>query len=138
MFDIFQTDYSIYSRLRIFPLFLCHTWKYNIQANGRLAKVKEKSSTIQSVFFFWSFFHSLHSNASDNKCHKHKRCMVFFTRAGMCMCDRMHQMEKTEVYFKCSSFQQKSKSINEVLLKYKQSVFSCFYTSFIVIFRELT
>ena len=37
-----QTDYSIYFKLRIFPWFRSHTWKYNVQANKRLTKVKEK------------------------------------------------------------------------------------------------
>ena len=36
--DICQTDYSIYSKLRILSLFRSHTWKYNIQANKRLMK----------------------------------------------------------------------------------------------------
>ena len=42
LFDICQTDYSIHRKLRISPLFRSHTWKYNIQAIRRLAKVKEK------------------------------------------------------------------------------------------------
>ena len=36
--DICQTDYSIHSKLRIFPY---SEGKYNIQANKRLTKVKE-------------------------------------------------------------------------------------------------
>ena len=42
LFDICQTDYSIYSKLSIFPLFRSHTWKYNIQVNKMLTKVKAK------------------------------------------------------------------------------------------------
>ena len=41
-FDICQTDYSIQSEFRIFSLFRSHTWKYNIQVNKRLTKVKSK------------------------------------------------------------------------------------------------
>ena len=55
MFDIFQTNNSIYSKLRIFTLFWSHTWKYNIQAEERLTKVKEKWSTIQFDIFDLSF-----------------------------------------------------------------------------------
>ena len=38
------TEYSILSKLiqKMFPWFLSHTWKYNIQVNERLTKVKEK------------------------------------------------------------------------------------------------
>ena len=42
---------------------------------------------------------------------------------------------------KYTSFQKKSRSINNVLLKYKQSAFLfffCFYTSFILLFRKFT
>ena len=42
LFDICQTDYSTHPKHRIFPLFSKHTWKYNIQVNKRLTKVKEK------------------------------------------------------------------------------------------------
>ena len=45
----FSQDCLIYAKLiivftpnRIFPLFRRHTWKYNIQANKRSTKVKEK------------------------------------------------------------------------------------------------
>ena len=54
-FDIYRTDYSIHSKLRIFPWFWSHTWMYNIQANERLPKVKEKRSTIQFKVFNLSF-----------------------------------------------------------------------------------
>ena len=46
-----QTDYSIHSKLRIFPL-LCSC---NIQANKGLTKVQEKWSTIQFDVFDLSF-----------------------------------------------------------------------------------
>ena len=51
-FDICQTDYSIQG---IFSLLWSQTWKNNIQANERLAKVKEKWSTIQFDVFVLSF-----------------------------------------------------------------------------------
>ena len=38
---IYASDYSIYSKRRIFPLFGSHTGKYNIQPNERLTKVEE-------------------------------------------------------------------------------------------------
>ena len=41
--------------MKNFPLFLSHTWKYNIQARERLTKVKEKWSTIQLDVFVVSF-----------------------------------------------------------------------------------
>ena len=44
--DIFQTDYSIHTKLRIF-LYSSHIWKYKIQANKRLTKAKEKWSTVK-------------------------------------------------------------------------------------------
>ena len=39
LFDICETDYSIHSKLRIFPLFRSHKWKYKIQPDKRLTKV---------------------------------------------------------------------------------------------------
>ena len=54
-FIICQSDDSIYSKLRIFPLFWSHTWKYNIQPNGSSAKVKKKLSIIQFDVFNLSF-----------------------------------------------------------------------------------
>ena len=55
MFDIYQTDFVIHSKLRIFPLFGSHTWKYIIQVNERLTKMKEKCSTIQFDIYDLSF-----------------------------------------------------------------------------------
>ena len=39
-FDIYQTDYSIHSKYRVFPLLLSHMWNCNIQANKRLKNVE--------------------------------------------------------------------------------------------------
>ena len=74
-FIICQSDDSIYSKLRIFPLFWSHTWNYNIQPNRRSAKVKKKLSIIQFDVFNLSFIFFV----PDNKCHKQKWCMLFFT-----------------------------------------------------------
>ena len=60
MSDICQTDYSIHSKLRNFPLFWSNTWKYITQANKRLTKVEEKWSTIQfHVFVSFSLIQCL-------------------------------------------------------------------------------
>ena len=53
--------------------------QYKIQANERLTKVKEKSSTIKFDVFVRSFI-LLCSNVPENKCHKHKWHLLFFTR----------------------------------------------------------
>ena len=53
-FDICQTSYTIHSKLKIFTLFLSHKWKYNIQADERLTKAKEKKSTM--IFALFSTF----------------------------------------------------------------------------------
>ena len=61
--------------------------KYNIQVNGSLTKIKEKLSTIQFDVFDLSIIFSI-----PNKCHKQKRCMLFFThiklvaRVLVCAC----------------------------------------------------
>ena len=53
------------------------------------------------MIFFILLFHFLHSNVPKNKCHKQK-LVIIYTRqtsgkcAGMCMCNHMHQMDKTE------------------------------------------
>ena len=84
--DICQTDYNIHSKLRIFCLFWSHTWKYNIQADKRLTKVKEKRSTIQFDILILLYF--LHSNVPDNNCHKQKWRVLFFTRIKLVACAR--------------------------------------------------
>ena len=57
--DICETDYNIHAKLRIFPLFRSHTWKYNIHANKRLTKVKEKWYLFGLMFFIFISFSSL-------------------------------------------------------------------------------
>ena len=77
--DIYQTDHSIHSKLRIFPLFSSHSWKCNIQTNERLTKVKAKWSPIQFDVFDLSFIHFLHSNVPDNKSNEQKWHVLFLT-----------------------------------------------------------
>ena len=76
-------QYFLQTFFRIFPLFWSHTWKWkrNIQVNKMLTKVNEKWSTIQFDAFsmFCSFFHFIHSIVQDNKFHKQKWHMLFFT-----------------------------------------------------------
>ena len=76
--DICQTNYNIYSKLRIFCLLWSHTWKYNIRADKRLTKVRKVIN--YQIWYFLSFFHFLHSYVPDNKCHKQKWRVLFFTR----------------------------------------------------------
>ena len=57
--DICWINYSIHLKLKIFPLFWSHTWKYSIQGNKRLTKVKEKWSTIQFDIFYFSFISNI-------------------------------------------------------------------------------
>ena len=75
-FNIGQTDHSIHSKLRIFPLFRNHSWKYNIQTNKGKQRLKKHNYPIRCV---WSFFHFLHCNGPDNKCCKQKWGVLFFT-----------------------------------------------------------
>ena len=65
----YMLDWLYYSlQTNNFPLFWSHARKYNIQANEKLTKVKEKWSTNKFDVFF-SFF----------KCHKQKWCVLFLT-----------------------------------------------------------
>ena len=50
------------------------TWKYNIQANESITKIKEKLSIIQFVSFF-------HSNVPDYKCHRVASGTCYFLHA---------------------------------------------------------
>ena len=86
MFHICQTDYCIHSKLRISPLFWSHTWKYNIQTNKRLAKVKEKWSTTQSDVFGLPLAFFIPMSKAVSKCCKQKWCMLFFTCIKLVVC----------------------------------------------------
>ena len=69
--DTCHTNYTIHSKLRISPLSWSHTWKSNLQANERLKKWYSKI-IIYSIWYFCFFFHFLHSNVPDKKCHEKK------------------------------------------------------------------
>ena len=57
-----------------------------------------------SIWCFWSLFDFFNSNVPLNKCHRQVACATFYTHqtsgvcAGMCICDRTHQIEKAEQY----------------------------------------
>ena len=76
LFHICHNDYSIHSKLGIFPWFRSYRRKYNIQANKWLTRLKKNDS--YSIWCFWSFFHFLHCNVPD-KCYKQKCGVLFFT-----------------------------------------------------------
>ena len=67
--DIYQADYS--TTPKKFTVFWSHTWNYNIQANERLTKVKEKWLTIDLSFI--SFIPVTQTVSGINKW-----CMLFF------------------------------------------------------------
>ena len=69
--------------LEFSSLFWSHTRKYSIQVNERLTEIKEKWPTIQFHVFF---FHFPHSNVPNNKCHKQKWRVLFFTRIRLVAC----------------------------------------------------
>ena len=50
---ICQNEYSIYSKISIFPLFRSHKRKYNIQANKTLTKVKAKWQLFNLMFLIF-------------------------------------------------------------------------------------
>ena len=93
-------QYSL--QMKNFPLFWSHAWKYNIQANKRLTKIKEKRSTIKLNVFVLTFIF-FHLNVPDNKCQNKSGMRYYFFNphqisgacAVMCTCDRTHQMQKT-------------------------------------------
>ena len=80
------------------PQFWSHPWKYNIQANERLTKVKEKWSTIQFdvlIFLLFSSFQCHRQVVSKTELVR----AIFCTHqtsgacADVCACDSTHQME---------------------------------------------
>ena len=91
--DIYQTNYSI--QTKNFLLVWSHKWKYNIQANEGLTKVEEKWSTIKFDVFVLSFFLSSVINRGGACYFLHASNKTSGACAGVCACDRTHQMEKT-------------------------------------------
>ena len=87
---------------RNFPLFWSHTWMYNIQANERLTKVKEKWSNNKFGIFVLYFIHFLRSNVLESisviirngVCWWWWWCMCWW-----CICNRLYQMNKTASTF---------------------------------------
>ena len=68
----YMSDWLYYSlQTNNFPLFWSHARKYNIQANEKLTKVKEKWSTNKFDVFVYLFIFF--------KCHKQKWCVLFLT-----------------------------------------------------------
>ena len=80
--DIYQTGYIQHS-LQIFPysevMYRSTTFKL-IKDKQRL---KQDNHQFNLMFLF---FHFLHSNVSDNKCHKQKWHMLFFTHIKLVVC----------------------------------------------------
>ena len=71
--DTCQTNYTVHSKLRIFPLFLIHTWKCNIQAiTIDLKRLKQNNHLFNLIFLFFLSFSSF-------QCHNQKWCMLSFT-----------------------------------------------------------
>ena len=68
-------QYSL--QMKNFPLFWSHAWKYNIQANKRLTKIKEKRSTIKLNVFVLTFIF-FHLNVPDNKCQNKSGMRYYF------------------------------------------------------------
>ena len=90
---------SEYLPYKISPVFWSNTWKYNIEAKERLAKVKEKRSTIQFDIFALAFssFQCLRQYLLQTEVAR----AIFYTHqtsgacTGVCSCDRTHLMDKT-------------------------------------------
>ena len=94
-----KTDYSIHSKLTSLPLFWSNTWKYKTRANGRLTKIKEKWSTIQFDVSDLSFIIFIPMCQTISVINRSGMCFFYAHQtsgacAGMCTCDRMHQMEE--------------------------------------------
>ena len=71
--DICQTDYTVYSKLRIFP----YSEVIYRSITFKLTKDKQrlkKSYQLLSVMYF--FFHFLCSSVPDNKCHIEEWCVL--------------------------------------------------------------
>ena len=102
--DISQTDYSIHSKL-IFPYSeIIHGSTTLKLMKGQQQRLKNNHQPLNLMFLFFLSFSSFQSNVPENKCHKQKWHMLFFTRiklvahvlACVCTCNCTHQMEKTD------------------------------------------
>ena len=99
--DIYQTDYSIYSKLGISPYSEVINGSTTFKPRKGSERLKKNDQLLNLMFC--SFFHFLRSNVSENKFHKHKLCVLQFTRIKLVArvlaraCVRTHQMEKTAI-----------------------------------------
>ena len=91
-------EYSL--QTYISPFFWSHIWKYKIQPNERLTKIKEKWSTIQlhvcdlSFMFFIPMSQTIVIKRSGTCYFLHTSTSGAY--AGLCTYNHTHQMEKTD------------------------------------------
>ena len=102
--DICQTNYTIPSALKFSPYSEVQ-WKYNIQVNERLTKVKEKWSTIQfDVLYSFIFFIPMSQtisviNRSDMCSCLYLMCAIAHAHASTCATSLM--CVKNSMYHFC-------------------------------------
>ena len=82
--SISQTDYSIYSKLIIFPYSEVIYGSTTFKLTKGLQSL-EKNDQLFNLMFC-SFFHFLCFNVPDSKCHKQKWRVLFFTRIKLEAC----------------------------------------------------
>ena len=81
--DICQIDHSIHSELRIFSYSdITHGSKTFKLTKGQ-QRLKRNNQLLNLMFLF---FHFLCSNVPDNKCHKQKQHVLFFTCFKLVAC----------------------------------------------------
>ena len=99
--DIYQTDYSIHSKLGISPYSEIINGSTTFKPRKGSERLKKNDQLLNLMFC--CFFHFLRSNVPENKFHKHKLRVLLFTRIKLvaCVlaraCDRTDQMEKTAI-----------------------------------------
>ena len=85
----------VFTQTKNFPLFWSHTWKYNIQVNGSLIKVKGKWSTVKFDVLFLSFIFLFPTRQKWPSFYTHQTVGAC---AGGYACDHTHQRKKS-VFF---------------------------------------
>ena len=78
--DIYQTVYSIHSKLKIFPYSKVIHGSTIFKLTKGQQKLKNKLNFIILLNVMFLFFHLLLSNIPDNNCHKQKWRVLFLTR----------------------------------------------------------
>ena len=73
-----------------FPLFWSHSWKYDIQANDKLTKVKEKLSIIKFDVFVRSFIFFVPMSQTISVINISGACYFLHTSNSWCVCWRVH------------------------------------------------